>query len=52
MFLPLCFDVGFVFGMFYFVLVLFLFCSCFAFTDYESIVFPAILVCLVMLVTG
>ena len=45
MVLPFCFDVGFVFGMFYFVLVLFLFCFLFAFPDYEkNTVFPAILV--------
>ena len=38
------FYVGFVFGMFFFVLVLFCFASCFAFTDYANTVFPAILV--------
>ena len=31
MFLPFCFDVGFVFGMSYFVLILFLFCFLFCF---------------------
>ena len=31
MFLPFCFDVGFAFGMFYYVLVLFLFCFLFCF---------------------
>ena len=50
-FLPFCFDVGFVFSMFCSVLVLFCFVSCFAFTDYENMVFPASLVFLVMLVT-
>ena len=40
MFLPLSFDVGFVFGMFYFVFVLFLFCSCYVFTDNEKHCFP------------
>ena len=40
MFLPFCFDVGFVFGMFYLFLSCFCFVSCFAFTDYEKHCFP------------
>ena len=44
MFLSFSFVVDFVFGMFYFVLVSFLFCFLFAFTNYERHCFPAILV--------
>ena len=51
MFLPCCFDVGFVFGMFYFVLGLFLFCFLSCFHRLWKHGFPAILAFLVMLVT-
>ena len=45
MFLPFCFDVGFVFGMLYVVLVLFLFCFLFCFhRTIKNTVSPASLV--------
>ena len=40
MFLPFCFDVGFVFGMFSFVLVLFLLCFLLCFDRLRKHCFP------------
>ena len=57
MFLPFCFDVGFVFGMFYLFLSCFLFCFLFCLHRlclhrlWKNIVFPAIPVFLAMLVS-